>query len=987
MRTLSCRRRLVKQPFNRMIGTMAAVAALAAVLAPPADARDRLELRGAQVVGGPVTPTIVNVDLRLVPAVSPWQPGDPIVEIPRRFYPPKDSEGMTYEANPDPLAALQQSTPLRAHEEFSAPILNMAGLGYTGVNPPDTVGDVGPNHYIQAINGSGGAAFRVFDKDGAPLTGTLAMDSFGSGSCASGYGDPIVLYDRHADRWLLQEFSSSGNFMCFYISQTSDPVAGGWYHYGFQAPTFPDYPHFGVWSDAYYGTANESAGSAVYAFDRVNMLAGATARPMQRFTVPDLAGYGFQCATPADLDGAAEPPAGVPGLIMRHVDEEAHSNYPNNAATDLLEIYAFAVDFDTPASSTLSQLPDVVITDFNSKFINYTTFYSVPQPGTSSELDPIREVVLHRLQYQNTTSHEVLVGVLPTNLEPTSTTAVNAALRWFELRRTGGDWTLFQEGTFSPGDSDENRFVGSVAMDQSGNVAMGYSITDVDPTSPVYPSLRYTGRLVDDPTGVMTQAEVQQVTGSGTGSGRWGDYAAITVDPADDCTFWFTSQFQNGSGWATQITSFRFDECGCDYVVEPPVAAAAATAPNVVTISWNDSPQALMTEYLVYRSRNPGPPYELVATVADSSPGVGGGAGYQFLDTHVSGGITYFYAVRASDGAACRSDYSNEASATATGVCTLPPLFDGVGAAANLATADCAISLTWNAATQECGSSVSSNVYRSTVPGFTPGPENLVASCVPGTSFVDTTVASGVTYHYVVRAEDDSGNGSGPCGLGNEDDNTVDAAAAATGPDSVYFADDMESGDGNWSHSGLNDTWALSTARATSGLYSFHAQGVDSVSDQRLESADFALPAVPGITLEFWSWQEVEDRSAGCYDGAIVEASTDGGSSWVQLPDATMLTLPYDGPVSTCCSNPIGGDEAWCGDPRDWTLHVVGLDAYAGQTVRLRFRLATDSSVGREGWYVDDVRVITPSECFDDTSLFRDDFESGGTSAWSLVIP
>ena len=977
----------VRQRLNRMTSTTAAFACLTAALVSPLAARDRLELRGAQVIGGPVTPTIVNVDLRVVPAVSPWQPGDPIVEVPRRFYPPKDSDGMTYQSHPDPLAELQRATPLRAGEEFSVPLLNIAGLGYTGVNPPDTVGDVGPNHFIQSINGSGGAVFRVFDKDGVPLTGNLSMDSLGSGSCGNGLGDPIVLYDRQADRWLLQEFSSSGNYMCFYISQTPDPVSGGWYHYGFQAPTFPDYPHFGVWSDAYYGTANESAGSAVYAFDRANMLAGATARPMQRFTIPDLAGYGFQCATPADLDGAAEPPAGAPGLIMRHVDEEAHSNYPNNAATDLLEIYAFTVDFDTPANSTLGQLADVVITDFNSQFNDYSTFYSVPQPGTSAELDPIREVVLHRLQYQSTPSHEVLVGLLPTNLEPTSTSAVNAALRWFELRRSGGHWTVFQEGTFSPGDADENRFVGSIAMDQSGNVAMGYSITDVDPATPVYPSLRYTGRLADDPTGVMTQVEVQQVTGSGTGSGRWGDYAAITVDPADDCTFWFTSQFQNGSGWATQITSFRFDECGCDYVVEPPVAAAAATAPNVVTVSWNDSPQAPMVEYLVYRSRNPGPPYELIATVPDTSPGVGGGAGYQFLDTDVSGGITYFYAVRASDGAACRSDYSNEAAATATGACTLPPVFDGVETAANMATVDCAISLSWTAATQECGSSVSSNVYRSTTSGFIPGPGNLVAACVAGTSFVDTTVASGVTYHYVVRAEDDSGNGSGPCGLGNEDANTVEASAAATGPDSVYFADDMESGDGNWSHGGTNDTWTLSTARAHSGLFSFFAQGLGSISDQVLESTDFVLPAIPGITLEFWSWQAIEDSGSGCYDGAIVEASVNGGSSWTQLPDTAMLTLPYDGPVSTGFSNPIAGQDAWCGDPRDWTLHEVDLDAYAGQTVRLRFRLATDSSVNREGWYVDDVRVITPSACLDDTSLFRDDFESGGASAWSLVVP
>jgi bacillopeptidase F (M6 metalloprotease family) len=284
---------------------------------------------------------------------------------------------------------------------------------------------------------------------------------------------------------------------------------------------------------------------------------------------------------------------------------------------------------------------------------------------------------------------------------------------------------------------------------------------------------------------------------------------------------------------------------------------------------------------------------------------------------------------------------------------------------------------------------VAYNVYRSTTQGFTPDGSNLVASCVSGTSFVDTDVVSGETNYYIVRAEDDSGNGSGPCGGGNVDDNVVESSGAATGPDAVYFADDMESGDGNWSHGGLDDTWTLSTARSVSGQYSFYAEDVPDVSDQQLESLEFALPAVPGITLEFWSWQEVEDSFSGCYDGGIVEASTDGGSNWTQLPNSAMLTLPYDGSVSTSFSNPIGGQDAWCGDPRDWTLKIVDLTTYAGQSVKLRFRFATDSSVGRpEGWYIDDVRVITPSEC-DSTfaGLFADGFESGDTSRWSRSAP
>ena len=965
--------------------TTGAILALVLGLSLPAAAQERLHMRGAQVLGGPVTPVIVNIDIHDLPAVPVWRPGDPIKEIPRRFYPPKDVDPNSYVAYPDPLVDLQDSTLLRSNDAFTTPLLNQAGQGYTGVNPPDTVGDVGPNHYIQSINDSGGAVVQIYDKSGSPIGSPFAMDSLGSGSCGSGFGDPIVLYDRPANRWFMQEFSSSGNYMCIYISQTADPVAGGWYYYGFQAPSFPDYPHFGVWSDAYYGTANEN--SAVYAFDRTNMLAGVNARAMQRFTVPDLPGYGFQCATPADLDGADAPPAGTPGIIMRHVDEEAHSNYTNNPATDLLEVFAFTVDFDTPANSSFDQLPDVVITDFNSWMINYSTFYSVPQPGSGNRLDPIREVVLNRLQYRNFSSHESLVGVLPTNAyTATSGSDVSAALRWFELRRTTGDWVLEQEGTFATTDFDENRFVGSVAMDQSGNIGMGYSITDMGSPS-ISPSLRYTGRLESDPAGVMTQTETQQVTGSGSGSGRWGDYASINLDPEDDCTFWFTSEYQNGSGWATQITSFRFDACGCDIMITPPVANAVASAPNVITVSWNDSSEASITEYLVLRSRTSGGPYDLIATIPDSSPGTGGGAGYQLNDTDVSGGITYHYVVRSSDGEACRSDFSNEATATATGVCTLPPIFNGVVSVTNPQSTDCELDVQWAAGSYECGTSLVYNVYRSTSSGFTPDASNMVASCVNATSMVDTSASSGITYHYIVRAEDNSGNGGGPCSSGNEDENTAEASAAATGPDAIYFADDMESGDDNWTHGGTGDTWTLSTARAYSGTTSFYGTDVGIVTDQHLDSLEFALPAIPGITLEFWSWQEVEDSGSGCYDGGIVEASTDGGSNWTQLPDTAMTTLPYDGSVSTCCSNPIASQNAWCGDPRDWTHTVVDLTAYAGQNVMVRFRLATDSSVSKEGWYIDDVRVITPSDCLDNTAIFRDDFEGGDLSLWSMVRP
>jgi hypothetical protein len=416
----------------------------------------------------------------------------------------------------------------------------------------------------------------------------------------------------------------------------------------------------------------------------------------------------------------------------------------------------------------------------------------------------------------------------------------------------------------------------------------------------------------------------------------------------------------------------------CDPYVGPATLTAVNNGNNRIDLSWGAVAGSGIT-YKVLRAVGgcPQSSYQEVAS---------GIAGTTYSDTTVSGGITYSYVVMASNDEGCDSDPSPCDDATATGPCIEPPTFDGLVSVDNPQTADCALMLDWDDATAVCGSTVTYNVYRSDTAGFTPGPANLLASCVPTTSYEDADVDNQVEYFYVVRAEDGMSAGGGPCNGGNEEDNDVELSAFPTGPDQVFFADDMESGDGNWTHSGTGDTWTLSTARSHSGTTSFYATDVASVSDQYLASVPMALPALAGITLEFWSWQEVEDTSGGCYDGGIVEASTDGGSTWTQLDDTLTLTIPYDGPVSTCCSNPIQAQDAWCGDPRDWALYQVDLSSYAGQSVNIRFRMATDSSVSREGWYVDDVRVITPTDC-SDTGLFADGFESGDTSAWSSTSP
>jgi hypothetical protein len=220
--------------------------------------------------------------------------------------------------SPDSLLALQASAAPGEDSTFGTPERNFEGTPFTGVRPPDTIGDVGLNHYIQIVNGSGGTPVTVYDKSGTLVAGPFPLDSLwsGGGNCSSGHGDPIVLYDRLADRWLLSEFADVGNHLCVYVSQTPDPVSGGWYGYDFPTPDFPDYPKYAVWPDAYYVSSNEYS-PAAYALDRNQMLAGGAATS-QRFIASSLAGFPFQALTPSDLDGPTPPPAGSPNYFMRH---------------------------------------------------------------------------------------------------------------------------------------------------------------------------------------------------------------------------------------------------------------------------------------------------------------------------------------------------------------------------------------------------------------------------------------------------------------------------------------------------------------------------------------------------------------------------------------------------------------------------------------------------------------------------------------------
>ncbi|MEM7584339.1 MAG: proprotein convertase P-domain-containing protein [Acidobacteriota bacterium] len=540
--------------------------------------------RGAESYG-PVTPIETQALGDLIQAPT-WQPGDPTKEVPRRTYaaPGQETHVPDYPGRRDPLADLQaQRVQSGERVPTITTLLNFDGQPFSGSTPPDTIGDVGPDHYVQAVNSS---FIAIYDKTGTMLPGyPIALESLApSGGCTSGFGDPIVLYDWLADRWFLQEFTSGG-LLCIYVSTTPDPT-GTYSFYEFSPPSFPDYPHYGVWPDAYYAATNEDGAAGnqtTYAFDRTAMLAGAPATMQRLAVVPPVPSYNFQTLTPADHDGDTAPPAGSPGIFMRHFDDEAHAGSPV-AETDVLQMWEMDVDFATPANTTLTELPAITITDFNSWMVNYTTFFSTPQPGSGTLLDPIREAILQRLVYRNFGSHETLLGVMATNRDPaTSGSVVQQGNRWFELRRSAaeGGWSLFQEGTFG-GDTnspDANFFMGSVAMDGAGNIALGYSKTDVGASS-IFPSLGFTGRLATDPPGTMGPENDIVLGTQASTAGRWGDYANMSVDPADDCTFWFTGEYIPGGSWGTRINSFVFEECQFGFFMAPTPGSLDVCAPT-----------------------------------------------------------------------------------------------------------------------------------------------------------------------------------------------------------------------------------------------------------------------------------------------------------------------------------------------------------------------------------------------------------------------
>ena len=448
------------------------------------------------------------------------------------------------------------NAPSHVQNTLAAPAMPATSLSFDGIPfpgvvcncaPPDTNGEVGATQYVQIVN----EGFQVFNKaTGASQYGPAAITTIWSGAgnvCATaGHGDPVVLYDQLAGRWLISQFAGSSvpTDECIAVSTTSD-ATGSWYRYDFHLGTnFMDYPHGAVWTDGYYFAFNvfNSAGTTFLGpqpvvFDRAKMLAGqaATFQTTGPRSVQDT-------FLPADIDGSTLPPAGAPETFVSFPDFGTYSTYH------------YKIDWAVPANSTWTTFAAPAAAGFSQLCAAGSC---VPQGGTTAKLDSLGDRLMFRLAYRNFGDHEAVVG----NYSVSSGGV--GGIRWFEIRNvTNGPVTVYQESTYQP--DTTWRWMGSAAMDKNGDLAVGFSASSAS----IVPGLRYAGRLVGDPLNTLAQGEAVLFGGAGSQSGtngRWGDYADLTIDPVDDCTFWFTSEYYPSGvstfNWRTRIGSFSFPSC------------------------------------------------------------------------------------------------------------------------------------------------------------------------------------------------------------------------------------------------------------------------------------------------------------------------------------------------------------------------------------------------------------------------------------------
>lgn len=847
-----------------------------------------------------------------------------------------------------------------------------------GFVPPDTTGDVGPNHYFQWVNTS----WALFNKTtGARISGPTAGNSFWAGFggvCQStNNGDPLVLFDDAAQRWVVSQFAFNSTttapfLQCVAVSTTSDPL-GTYNRYAFSYPVFNDYGKMGVWvtkdggQNAYLFTMHEFSGTfqgtSFALVERDRMLAGQSA---QFVRVGGIDAYG---ALPMHLEGSNPLPAGACPMFVHFQSSglgyrlwDMCVNWANGTTSFVNTPTLLA---STPFALGLAGIPQLNSTTRLDDFGGNTMYLAAIRAFGNNGPVEAKAVI----------NHAVDVG------------ADQAGTRWVEFGLTspfafGGGERVFasgfedsgpvapatplvkrivDQGTYAP--DAESRWMGGINLDANGNIGVGHNVA----SSATNAQVRVTGRERADTAGNLrdertcTPPNTGAQTGLFDGRARWGDYSTMGVDPVDQCTFWFTGEYyattSNGS-WSTRTCAFKFPSCGqSDFEIETNPAG------RIQACALNSAP------VIAVRPGSYGPP--LGANVALTATSIPAGLTATFVPTSVPAGeisqltLTgvgslapgpYSFTISGTSGALTRTRTVNIDAAQA--LAAVPTLNSPAAGATNVVIRP---TLQWAAVVGATGYFV----QIATSAAFTTIVDSATLS---GTSYTSAVLLNvGQTYHWRVRSIN-------PCG---------DSAFAASrqfttgAPGScpagtvvnTVFTDDVSADAIAWTTNNVSGDagtlWAKVVPPAGTGLLTraWYAGNSATTGDQRLTSPGIVLPAASQspIVLAFDAHHRYEtDGTVDCWDGGFVEISTDGGTTFEPLGNARNLADPYPGRLSS--GNPAGGAEAWCRQPVTGTpirTHFL-LDGYAGQTVRLRFRSTSDSNTtgpAPNGWAIDNIAV------------------------------
>jgi hypothetical protein len=825
--------------------------------------------------------------------------------------------------------------------------------------PPDMNGDVGPNHYVQIVN----SLFRVYDKNGMAMSPPVRISdlfqSLGTVCSTRIDGLPVVLYDPLADRWLISQTCAA--FPPFRqmvaVSKTGDPL-GAYYAYEFVMPNVKlnDFPKFGVWTDAYYMSTDEFlgadyVGAGAFAFDRTKLLMGDPSASYVYFNLPMPVGPRRKGLLPADLDGLRPPPAGAPGVFASYTANEYGD------AQDALRVFDFRANFSDPLSSTFSERAEspLAVAAFDPTSPEGRADISQPAPG--EKLDSQSDRLNYRLAYRNLGSHESLV--VNQTVRTSTSDPYRAGVRVYELRKTGAGYAVAEQSTI--GSTGTSRWIGSAAQDHQGNLAVQYNVSAEDKM----PAIFYRGRLATDPAGVY-RPERPLIEGTGVQKAfgwRWGEYSGMVVDPIDDCTFWMTnayytleSQEFSDFGWLTRIGSFKFAECS-----PAPRAVMDGVVTNAVT---GQAVLGAVVRAAAYsRATNAAGQYNNLAML----PGT-----YE-VNVSARGYLPQTVSVSISNGQVLIRNFA------------LQPVPIIESTSMQLANESCAINqaaepgetVTLNISLRNTGVLSAANLNARLLPSaqiLNPGSAQTYGSMAAG--------GSAVSRPFTFTISPSAGCGT-PVTLLLEVRDGVNfvgnlSLVLETGVRRFALQENFDRRQAphlpfGWSttSSENHQLWRTSTTRkqsAPNSLYSIapHQMGLNEVTSPAFQIVSSQAE------IRFQNWYEFETTFLRnrLYDGSVLELKI-GDNDWqdILVAGGVFISGGYDGPLDACCQNPLSGRLSWSGKSgvnqvsEFITTRAKLPPSAAGQTVRLRWRIATDIGGFREGQYIDDLVVSDGFYC------------------------